>query len=53
MAHWLILYHPIYFWIVTVQDWFRTSPANAVHPLRTLIFSSVTDIDILLDKNEK
>ena len=34
----------------TVQDWSKTSLANAVCPLRTLNYSNVIDIDILLVK---
>ena len=30
--------NPNYFWIATVQDWFRTSPANADCPLGVLNF---------------
>ena len=46
-------YNPNYFWIVTVQDWSKTSPANAVCPFRTPNFSNVIDIDILLVKKSK
>ena len=42
-----------YFWIVTVQDWYKTSPANADCPLGIFYFGNVIDIDILLVKNSK
>ena len=41
------------FWIVTVQDWSKTSPACALCPFRTPFFSKVIDIDILLAKQSK
>ena len=46
-------YNPNFFWIVTVQDWYKTSPANAIRPLETLDFSNVIDLDNLLDKKSK
>ena len=46
-------YNPIYFWIVTVHDWSKTSPANAVCSLGALNYSNVIDIDILLVKKSK
>ena len=36
-----------------VQDWYRTSPANADCPLGKFNISNVVDIDILLDKKSK
>ena len=45
--------NPNYFWIVTVQDWYTTSPANADYPLGLFNFWSVIDIDILLVKKSK
>ena len=45
--------NPIYFWIVTVQDWYRTSPADADCPLGTFNFWNVIDISILLVKKSK
>ena len=42
--------NPIHFWIVTVQDWYRTSPANSDCPLEILNFWNIFDIDILLVK---
>ena len=36
-------YNPIFFWIVTAQDWSKTSSANVVRPLRTLNFLNVID----------
>ena len=39
-----------YFWIVTVQDWYRTSPANVDCSFVIFIFWNVIDIDILLVK---
>ena len=41
------------FWIVTVQDWFKTSSANALCPLNRHNFSNVLDIDILLEIKSK
>ena len=46
-------YNPNYFWVVTVQDWPKTSPANAYRPLVTIDFSNVVDIDNLLVVNSK
>ena len=46
-------YNPNYFWIVTVQDWYRTSPANADCPLGIFNFQNVLDIDILFVKKSK
>ena len=45
--------NPNYFWIVRVQDWYRTSPANADWPLRIFNFLNVIDIDILFVKKSK
>ena len=45
--------NPKHFWIVTVQDWYRTSPANADCPLGLFIFWNVIDIDILLVNKSK
>ena len=41
-----------YFRIVTVQDWNKTSPANADCPLGIFHFSNVIDTDILLVKKQ-
>ena len=41
------------FWILTVQDWYKTSPANADCPLGIFNFSNVIDIDVLLIKKLK
>ena len=38
-------YNPNSFWIVTVQDWPKTSPANDYCPLKAIDFSKVADID--------
>ena len=45
--------NPNYFWTVTVQDWYRTSPANADCPLGLFYIWNVIDIDILLAKKSK
>ena len=45
--------NPNYFWIVTVQDWYKTSPANADCPLGLFNFWNVIDIDNLLVKKSK
>ena len=45
--------NPNYFWIVTVQYWYRTSPANVDSPLGIFKFSNVLDIDILFVKKSK
>ena len=45
--------NPNYFWIVTIQDWYKTSPANNDCPLRKFNLSNVIDIDILLVKKSK
>ena len=42
-----------FFWIVTVQEWLKTSPANTFCPLGTIDFSNVVDIDNLLVENSK
>ena len=42
-----------FFWIVTVQEWPKTSPANTYCPLGTNDFSNVVDIDNLLVENSK
>ena len=47
------VYNPNYFWIIPVQDWSKTSPANAVCSLRELNYSNVIDIDFLLVKKSK
>ena len=39
-------YNPNYFWTLTVQDWSKISPNNAVRPLRTLNFFVVSYIEI-------
>ena len=44
-------FNPNTFWIVTVQDWSKTSPANAYRPLGTLNFVNLIDIENLLVKN--
>ena len=44
---------PNYFWIVIVQDWYRTSPASVDFPLGVFNFWNVIDIDILLVKKSK
>ena len=41
------------FWIIPVQDWSKTDPANAVFSLRTLNCSNVIHIDFLLVKKSK
>ena len=46
-------YNPIFFWIVTVQEWPKTIPANTFCPLGTIDFSNVVDIDNLLVENSK
>ena len=47
-------YNPNYFWIIPVQDWFKTSPANAICLLGTLNYSNVPNIhDIFLVKAQK
>ena len=45
--------NPNYFWIVTVQYWYKTGPAKNDCPLGTFNFSNVIDIDILLAKKSK
>ena len=45
--------NPNYFWIVTVQDWYRISPANVDFPLGIFNFLNVIDIDIFLVKKSK
>ena len=45
--------NPNYFWIVTVQDWYRTSPANVDCPLGIFNFWNVIDLDILFVKKSK
>ena len=42
-----------FFWIVTVQEWPKTIPANAYCPLGTIDFSNIVDIDNLLVENLK
>ena len=44
---------PDFFWIVTVQEWPKTSPANIYCPLGAIDFSNVVDIDNLLVENSK
>ena len=43
----------IIFWIVTVQDWYRTGPAKAACPLGIFNIWNLIDIDILLVKKSK
>ena len=43
----------IIFWIVPVQDWYRTSPTNVDSPLGIFNFRNVIDIDILFVKKIK
>ena len=43
----------IFFWILTVQDWYRTSPASVDCLLRIFNFGNVIDIDILFVKKSK
>ena len=38
--------NPNYFWIVTVQDWHWTSPANVECPLGIFNFCNVINIDL-------
>ena len=45
--------NPNYFWIVTPQNWYRASPANADCPLGIFNDWNVIDIDILLVKKSK
>ena len=45
--------NPNYFWIVTVQDWYKISPINADCPIRIFNFWNIIDIDILLVKKSK
>ena len=45
--------NPNYFWTVTVQDWYKTSPANVDCPLGILGFWNVIDRDILLVRESK
>ena len=45
--------NPNYFWILTVQDWPKTSPANAYYPLGLIDFWNIVDIDNLLVENSK
>ena len=45
--------NPNFFWIVMVQDWYRTSPANVDFQLWIFNFWNVIDIDILFDKKSK
>ena len=45
--------NPNCFWIVTVQDWYKTSPAKIDCPLGIFNFWNVIDIDILLVKKSK
>ena len=42
-----------YFWIVTVQDWYKISPANADCSLGIFNFWNVIDIDFFLVKISK
>ena len=46
-------YNPNSFWIVKVQDWPRTRPANAHCPLGAIDSSKFLDIDNLLVENSK
>ena len=45
--------NPKCFWILTVQDWYRTSPANVDCPLGLFNLWNFNDIDILLVKKSK
>ena len=45
--------NPNFFWIVTVQDWYRISFANADCPLGMFNIWNVIDIDIFLVKKSK
>ena len=47
------VYNPNYFSIMPVQDWSKTSPANAVCSLRTLNYSNAINFDFLLVKKSK
>ena len=38
--------------IITVEEWSKTSPANALHPMGTPKLSKVIDIDDLSDVGE-
>ena len=42
-----------FFWIVTVQEWPKTFPANTYCPLGTIDFWNVVDVDNLLVENSK
>ena len=42
-----------FFWIVTIQDWPKSSCANAYSPLGTTDFSNAVDMDNLLVENSK
>ena len=46
-------YNPNSFWIVTVQDWPKTSPAIAYCPLGTIDSSNFVYIDNFLVENSK
>ena len=39
------------FWILTVHDWPKTSPAKAYCPLGTIDFSNIKNTDNLLVEN--
>ena len=45
--------NPNYFWIVTVQDWHRTSSADADCLLGIFNFWNVIDFDVLFFKKSK
>ena len=45
--------NPNSFWIITVQDWYRTSPANVDCPLGIFNLWYVIDLDILFVKKSK
>ena len=42
-----------FFWIVTVQEWPKISPANTYYQLGTIDFSNVVDMDNLFVENSK
>ena len=47
------VYNPNYFWSILVQDWSKTSPANAVCSVRTLSYSNVIQIDFFVSEKIK
>ena len=44
--------NPNSFWIVTVQDWPKTSSANVYCPLGTIDFSNIVD-NLLVENSKK